>query len=76
MQTKPPAKSQCHYKTQQASENTNEKTVKDAGGPNSASKDKAHNQSQKHLKPRHQLGADSRGKVIDGILVSSAKFMG
>ena len=72
MQTWPPTKNQCHRQTQQANQNTNEKTVNDTGLPGSPGNDEGHNQRQQHLKPRHQLGTDPRGKVIDGILVGGA----
>ena len=37
-----------------------------------SSNPEGHHQGQHHLKPRHQLGTDPRGKVIDGRLVGSA----
>jgi len=43
-----------------------------AGRLGSSSNDEGRNQRQQHLKPRHQLGADLGGKVINGILVGSA----
>gem|GEM_PF-1390681 len=72
VQAKLTAESQCHPQTHQTGQNTNGKTVNDSSLPGSPSNDEGYNQRQQHLKPRHQLGTDPRGKVINGALVGSA----
>jgi len=71
-QPKPSGKSQRHCQTQQTRQNTNEQTVSDTGFPGASSDNNGSKKSQGHLKPRHQPGTDSRGKVTDGRLVWSA----
>ena len=46
--------------------------MKDTGFLGSSGNNNGSKESQERLKPRHQLGTDPRGKVINGSLVGSA----
>src|ERR1019366_7094893 len=72
MQTKPPPKEQGHRQTQQTSQNTYDETTDNTGPLSSSSNPEGQKQRQDHLKQRHQLGTDARGKMINSSLVGSA----
>jgi hypothetical protein len=72
MQTEPAPKGQSHRQTQQTGQNTYHETTDPAGPLSSSSNPEGQKQRQYHLKPRHQFGADARGKMINGSLVGSA----
>jgi hypothetical protein len=62
---------QWNCQTQQTSQNTYEKAMNRSGLLGPSTDNNSSKESQNHLKPRHHLGTEPRGKVINGSLVGS-----